>query len=68
MCVRVLVPSEVSCKTLEGVDGLKKLIYRVALSMKDNSSTAFGSKLIGRLVSVDTQILMTAYVCDYKQL
>ncbi|XP_076586819.1 leucine-rich repeat serine/threonine-protein kinase 1 isoform X1 [Chaetodon auriga] len=41
---------EVSCKTLEGLDGLKKLIYQVALSMKDSSSSAFGSKLLGRLI------------------
>lgn len=46
-----MVLSEVSCKTLEGVDGLKKLIYQVALSMKDSSSSSFGSKLLGRLVS-----------------
>lgn len=49
--VCVLVLSEVSCKTLEGLDGLKKLIYQVALSMKDSSSSAFGTKLLGRLVS-----------------
>ncbi|TKS70402.1 Leucine-rich repeat serine/threonine-protein kinase 1 [Collichthys lucidus] len=41
---------EVSCKTLEGLDGLKKLIYQVALSMKDGSSSAFGTKLLGRLI------------------
>ncbi|XP_076011527.1 leucine-rich repeat serine/threonine-protein kinase 1 isoform X2 [Genypterus blacodes] len=41
---------EVSCKTLEGLDGLKKLIYQVVLSMKDSSSSAFGSKLLCRLI------------------
>ncbi|GLD46104.1 leucine-rich repeat serine/threonine-protein kinase 1 [Lates japonicus] len=41
---------EVSCKTLEGLEGLKKLIYQVALSMKDCSSSACGSKLLGRLI------------------
>ncbi|XP_069384545.1 leucine-rich repeat serine/threonine-protein kinase 1 isoform X2 [Paralichthys olivaceus] len=41
---------EVSCKTLEGLEGLKKLIYQVALTMKDNSSSACGSKLLGRLI------------------
>lgn len=51
VCVCVLVLSEVSCKTLEGLDGLKKLVYQVTLSMKDSSSSAFGSKLLGRLVS-----------------
>lgn len=54
MCV---IFSEVSCKTLEGMDGLKKLIYQMALSMKDNSSTAFGSKLLGRLVSINPQLV-----------
>lgn len=53
-CVYVVcVHSEVSCKTLEGLDGLKKLIYQVASSMKENSSTVFGNKLLGRLVSED---------------
>lgn len=56
--MRVCVTSsEVSCKTLEGVDGMKKLIYQVALSMKDSSSTAFGSKLLGRLVSINPQLV-----------
>ncbi|XP_035769470.1 leucine-rich repeat serine/threonine-protein kinase 1 [Neolamprologus brichardi] len=41
---------EVSCKTLEGFDGLKMLIYQVVLSMKDNSSLACGGKLLGRLI------------------
>lgn len=50
-CVLFLVFSEVSCKTLEGFDGLKMLIYQVVLSMKDNSSLACGGKLLGRLVS-----------------
>ncbi|KAM9765342.1 leucine-rich repeat serine/threonine-protein kinase 1 [Menidia menidia] len=40
---------EVSCKTLEGFDGLKTLIYHVALSMKDSGS-AGRSKLLGRLI------------------
>lgn len=54
VCIRVrafLGFSEVSCKTLEGFDGLKMLIYQVVLSMKDNSSLACGGKLLGRLVS-----------------
>lgn len=47
------VAREVSCKTLEGVDGLKKLIYQLALSMKDSSSSVFGNKLLGRLVRLN---------------
>ncbi|XP_067454140.1 leucine-rich repeat serine/threonine-protein kinase 1 isoform X1 [Thunnus thynnus] len=41
---------EVSCKTLEGLDGLKKVLYQVAFSMKDSSSSTCGSKLLGRLI------------------
>ncbi|CAL9701299.1 unnamed protein product [Knipowitschia caucasica] len=39
---------EVSCKTLEGVDELRKLLFHVAVSMKDSSRG--GCKLIGRLI------------------
>lgn len=50
--VFLLALSEVSCKTLEGFDGLKMLLYHVALSMKDSSSSSgCGSKLLARLVS-----------------
>ncbi len=66
MCLCLLVLSEVSCKTLEGVDGLKKLIYQVALSMKDNSSSAFGSKLLGRLVSEVMFLVMNHADCGEK--
>ncbi|KAM3625600.1 uncharacterized protein V6R79_014655 [Siganus canaliculatus] len=41
---------EVSSKTLEGVDGLKKLLHQVALSMKDGSGSAFSGRLLGRLI------------------
>lgn len=63
MCSRVSPhSSEVSCKTLEGVDGLKKLIYQVAHSMKDSSSSAFGSKLLCRMVSKDSWLVIL-YTC-----
>lgn len=42
--------SEVSCKNLEGMDGLKRLLYQVACSMKDISNPASCHKLVGRLV------------------
>ncbi|XP_031425211.1 leucine-rich repeat serine/threonine-protein kinase 1 isoform X2 [Clupea harengus] len=41
---------EVSCRTMEGVDGLKKLLYQVACSMRDISSAASCHKLVGRLI------------------
>ncbi|KAI4891045.1 hypothetical protein NFI96_008640 [Prochilodus magdalenae] len=40
---------EVSCKTLEGMDGLRRLLYQVACSMKDISNPASCHKLVGRL-------------------
>uniref|UniRef100_A0A671SI20 non-specific serine/threonine protein kinase n=1 Tax=Sinocyclocheilus anshuiensis TaxID=1608454 RepID=A0A671SI20_9TELE len=41
---------EVSCKTLEGMDGLKRLLFQVACSMKDISNPASCHKLVGRLI------------------
>uniref|UniRef100_A0A673KFU9 non-specific serine/threonine protein kinase n=1 Tax=Sinocyclocheilus rhinocerous TaxID=307959 RepID=A0A673KFU9_9TELE len=41
---------EVSCKTLEGMDGLKRLLFQVACSMKDVSNPASCHKLVGRLI------------------
>ncbi|XP_038548531.1 leucine-rich repeat serine/threonine-protein kinase 1 isoform X2 [Micropterus salmoides] len=58
---------EVSCKTLEGLDGLKKLIYQVALSMKDGSSTACGGKLLGRLIPKSYLTLQEAVVAEKQR-
>ncbi|KAM8762163.1 leucine-rich repeat serine/threonine-protein kinase 1 [Acanthopagrus schlegelii] len=58
---------EVSCKTLEGVDGLKKLIYQVALSMKDSKSSAFGSKLLGRLIPRSYLTLQEAVIAEKQR-
>nr|XP_046247302.1 leucine-rich repeat serine/threonine-protein kinase 1 isoform X2 [Scatophagus argus] len=58
---------EVSCKTLEGVDGLKKLIYQVALSMKDSSSSACGSKLLGRLIPRSYLTLQEAVIAEKQR-
>uniref|UniRef100_A0A672SBT3 non-specific serine/threonine protein kinase n=1 Tax=Sinocyclocheilus grahami TaxID=75366 RepID=A0A672SBT3_SINGR len=41
---------EVSCKTLEGMDVLKRLLFQVACSMKDVSNPASCHKLVGRLI------------------
>ncbi|XP_016091570.1 leucine-rich repeat serine/threonine-protein kinase 1-like [Sinocyclocheilus grahami] len=41
---------EVSCKTLEGMDGLRRLLFQVACSMKDISNPASCHKLVGRLI------------------
>ncbi|XP_051235925.1 leucine-rich repeat serine/threonine-protein kinase 1 isoform X2 [Dicentrarchus labrax] len=58
---------EVSCKTLEGLDGLKKLLYQVALSMKDSSSSAFGSKQLGRLIPRSYLTLQEAVVAEKQR-
>uniref|UniRef100_A0A674NR35 non-specific serine/threonine protein kinase n=1 Tax=Takifugu rubripes TaxID=31033 RepID=A0A674NR35_TAKRU len=58
---------EVSCKTLEGVDGLKKLIYQVALSMKDSSSSVFGNKLLGRLIPRSYLTLQKAVLAEKQR-
>uniref|UniRef100_A0A3B4UE03 non-specific serine/threonine protein kinase n=2 Tax=Seriola dumerili TaxID=41447 RepID=A0A3B4UE03_SERDU len=58
---------EVSCKTLEGLEGLKKLIYQVALSMKDSSSSACGSKLLGRLIPRSYLTLQEAVIAEKQR-
>ncbi|XP_039980323.1 leucine-rich repeat serine/threonine-protein kinase 1 isoform X2 [Xiphias gladius] len=58
---------EVSCKTLEGFEGLKKLIYQVALSMKDSGSSACGSKLLGRLIPRSYVTLQEAVIAEKQR-
>ncbi|XP_052458726.1 leucine-rich repeat serine/threonine-protein kinase 1 isoform X2 [Carassius gibelio] len=41
---------EVSCKTLEGMDVLKRLLFQVACSMRDISNPASCHKFVGRLI------------------
>lgn len=43
--------SEISCKSLEGREGLRQLIFHVTCSMKDVGSTIGCQRLAGRLVS-----------------
>lgn len=42
--------SEISCKSLEGREGLRQLIFHVTCSMKDVGSTIGCQRLAGRLV------------------
>ncbi|XP_059205698.1 leucine-rich repeat serine/threonine-protein kinase 1 [Centropristis striata] len=58
---------EVSCKTLEGLEGLKKLIYQVALSMRDSSSSACGSRLLGRLIPRSYLTLQEAVLAEKQR-
>ncbi|XP_041640649.1 leucine-rich repeat serine/threonine-protein kinase 1 [Cheilinus undulatus] len=55
---------EVSCKTLEGLNMLKKLIHKVALSMKDSSSSAGANKLLGRLIPRSYLTLQDAVIAE----
>ncbi|XP_037553156.1 leucine-rich repeat serine/threonine-protein kinase 1 [Nematolebias whitei] len=57
---------EVSCKTLEGFDGLKTLIYQVCLSMKDSGS-ACGNRLLGRLIPRSYFDLQDAVTAEKKR-
>ncbi|XP_068131196.1 leucine-rich repeat serine/threonine-protein kinase 1 isoform X2 [Hyperolius riggenbachi] len=41
---------ELSCKTLEGLEGLRNLIFHAACNMKDVGSTIGSQKLVGRLI------------------
>ncbi|XP_054625561.1 leucine-rich repeat serine/threonine-protein kinase 1 isoform X3 [Dunckerocampus dactyliophorus] len=57
---------EVSCKTLEGLDGLKKLIHQAALSMKDGSASC-GGKLLGRLIPRSYLTLQEAVIAEKQR-
>lgn len=50
MCGSFLTHSEISCKSLEGQEGLRQLIFHVTCSMKDVGSTIGCQRLAGRLV------------------
>ncbi|XP_069767547.1 leucine-rich repeat serine/threonine-protein kinase 1 isoform X4 [Narcine bancroftii] len=41
---------ELSCKTLDGLEGLRKLIFHVACSMRDTGNVTTSQKLVGRLI------------------
>ncbi|EPQ10686.1 Leucine-rich repeat serine/threonine-protein kinase 1 [Myotis brandtii] len=41
---------EISCKTLEGLEGLRQLIFHVTCNMRDVGSTIGCQRLVGRLV------------------
>ncbi|XP_066557623.1 leucine-rich repeat serine/threonine-protein kinase 1 isoform X2 [Amia ocellicauda] len=52
---------EVSCKTLEGLDGLRRLIFHVSCSMKDTTSS---QKLVGRLIPKSYLLLQDAVIAE----
>ncbi|XP_058256583.1 leucine-rich repeat serine/threonine-protein kinase 1 isoform X2 [Hemibagrus wyckioides] len=58
---------EVSCKNLEGMDGLKRLLYQVACSMKDISNPASCHKLVGRLIPKSYLTLQEAVLAESQR-
>ncbi|XP_036399603.1 leucine-rich repeat serine/threonine-protein kinase 1 isoform X1 [Megalops cyprinoides] len=58
---------EVSCKTLEGLDGLKRLIYQVSCAMKDVSSSASCQKMVGRLIPKSYLVLQDAVIAERQR-
>uniref|UniRef100_A0A8C9V6H9 non-specific serine/threonine protein kinase n=1 Tax=Scleropages formosus TaxID=113540 RepID=A0A8C9V6H9_SCLFO len=58
---------EVSCKTMEGLEGLKRLIYQVSCSMKDLSSSTGGPKLVGRLIPKSYLILQDSVIAERQR-
>ncbi|TSK53838.1 Leucine-rich repeat serine/threonine-protein kinase 1 [Bagarius yarrelli] len=58
---------EVSCKNLEGMDGLKRLLYHVTCSMKDFSNPASCHKLVGRLIPKSYLTLQEAVLAEHQR-
>ncbi|CAL8404626.1 unnamed protein product [Boreogadus saida] len=59
---------EVSCKSLEGMEGLRLLLYQVACSMKDHStSTSRGQRLVGRLIPRSYLTLQEAVLAESRR-
>uniref|UniRef100_A0AAR2LAM3 non-specific serine/threonine protein kinase n=1 Tax=Pygocentrus nattereri TaxID=42514 RepID=A0AAR2LAM3_PYGNA len=58
---------EVSCKSLEGMDGLRRLLYQVACSMKDISNPASCHRLVGRLIPKSYLMLQEAVLAERQR-
>ncbi|XP_053573569.1 leucine-rich repeat serine/threonine-protein kinase 1 [Bombina bombina] len=58
---------ELSCKTLEGLDGLRQLIFNAACNMKDVGSTIGSQKLVGRLIPRCYLNLQEAVLAEQKR-
>ncbi|MGH0128208.1 UNVERIFIED_CONTAM: hypothetical protein FKN15_044920 [Acipenser sinensis] len=55
---------EVSCKTLEGFDGLRRLLFQVSCNIKDMSNAATSQKLVGRLIPKSYLLLQSAVLAE----
>ncbi|KAE8618357.1 hypothetical protein XENTR_v10009362 [Xenopus tropicalis] len=58
---------ELSCKTLEGLDGLRQLIFHAACNMRDVGSTIGSQKLVGRLIPRSYLNLQEAVVAEQQR-
>lgn len=58
---------EVSCKSLEGQEGLRQLIFQVTCSMRDVGSTIGCQRLVGRLVPRSYLSLREAVLAEHQR-
>ncbi|XP_064192700.1 leucine-rich repeat serine/threonine-protein kinase 1 isoform X1 [Anguilla rostrata] len=58
---------EVSCKTLEGLDGLRRLIYQVSCYMKDTNGSSSCQKVVGRLIPKSYLVLQDAVMAERER-
>ncbi|ELK24186.1 Leucine-rich repeat serine/threonine-protein kinase 1 [Myotis davidii] len=58
---------EISCKTLEGLEGLRQLIFHVTCNMKDVGSTIGCQRLVGRLVPRSYLSLQEAVLAEHQR-
>ncbi|XP_020819364.1 leucine-rich repeat serine/threonine-protein kinase 1 isoform X1 [Phascolarctos cinereus] len=58
---------ELSCKSLEGHEGLRQLIFHVTCNMKDTGSTIGSQKLAGRLIPRSYLSLQEAVIAEQQR-
>uniref|UniRef100_A0ABM5EYR3 non-specific serine/threonine protein kinase n=2 Tax=Pogona vitticeps TaxID=103695 RepID=A0ABM5EYR3_9SAUR len=58
---------ELSCKTLEGLDGLRQLIYHVASNVKDAGSSIGPQRLVGRLIPRSYLSLQASIIAEQQR-
>lgn len=59
--------SELSCKSLEGQEGLRQLIFHVTCNMKDVGSTIGCQRLAGRLIPRSYLSLQEAVLAEQQR-
>ncbi|XP_063170359.1 leucine-rich repeat serine/threonine-protein kinase 1 [Candoia aspera] len=58
---------ELSCKTLEGLDGLRQLIFHISANMKDIGSSIGSQRLVGRLVPRSYLSLQVSVIIEQQR-